>query len=243
MDVQDGFIVGIYNYCDRWCETCRFTSRCGLFADRAELEAEQDPNLKAIAEAPPLPQDLPPPPPRWMQELIDEMNKIASEPISDEEYKKLCPDVPPEHAIIESRAHAYAERVHAWLESHEGDSTIDPAHPRAVIAWFEYFIAAKTHRALRGLACDDPEERDWPAGHDGSAKVALLGIERSHAAWLELAHRGVASPAEIEPCIADLIWLSDELERVFPCARAFVRPGLDEPDEVARLVASEGGRS
>jgi len=243
MDVDEGFIVGIYSYCDSWCETCAFTSRCRLFADRAELEGEQDPNLKAIAEAPPLPQELPPPPPRWMQELIDEMNTIASEPISDAEYKKLCPDIAPEHTLIDSRAHAYADRVHAWLESHERLSTIDPGDPRAVISWFQHLIAAKTHRALRGLASDDPEARDWPADHDGSAKVALLGIERSHAAWLELAHRGLASPAEIEPCVADLIWLCDELERVFPRARAFVRPGLDEPDAVARLVASEGGRS
>ena len=69
--------------------------------------------------------------------------------------------------------------------------------------------------------------------------MALLGIERSRNAWLELAFRGFASPAEVEPFIADLIWLSDELERVFPRARAFVRPGLDEADEVAKLQAAE----
>ena len=26
------FISGIYNYCDRWCERCQFTSRCLVFA-------------------------------------------------------------------------------------------------------------------------------------------------------------------------------------------------------------------
>ncbi len=26
------FIPGIYNYCDRWCERCQFTSRCMNFA-------------------------------------------------------------------------------------------------------------------------------------------------------------------------------------------------------------------
>ena len=26
------FIQGIYNYCDRWCERCAFTSRCMNFA-------------------------------------------------------------------------------------------------------------------------------------------------------------------------------------------------------------------
>jgi hypothetical protein len=40
--------------------------------------------------------------------------------------------------------------------------------------------------------------------------------------------------------IADLIWLTDELERLFPRARAFVRPVFDEPEVAARL-SSDGG--
>ncbi len=178
-----------------------------------------------------------------MQELIDEMNEIARKPMPDDEYERLSPKIPPEHESIESRAHAYSDSVHDWLEAHNCNAQESPTDPRAVIAWFHYSIPAKIHRAIRGLACDDPTDRDWPADHDGSAKVALLGIERSHAAWLEIVHRGLTSPAEIEQFIADLIWLSDELERVFPQARAFVRPGLDEPDEVARLLAAEAGRS
>jgi len=241
MDVRDGFIVGIYNYCDRWCETCAFTSRCRGFADLAEMEAEHDPHLKPVADAPPLPQDIPPPPPRWMQELIDDMNKLASEPISDDAYKELRPPIAPEHETIEARAHTYSDGVHAWLQAREPQSRYQPTDPRAVVAWFQYSIPAKIHRALSGLAFQDADD-DWPADHDGSAKVALLGIDRSHAAWLELVHLGVASVSEIEPLITDLIWLSDELERVFPGARAFVRAGFDEPDEVAKLLAAEGGR-
>lgn len=41
MEVQDGFIVGIFNYCDRWCERCALTGRCRLFADQAEIEFER----------------------------------------------------------------------------------------------------------------------------------------------------------------------------------------------------------
>jgi hypothetical protein len=242
MEIQDGFILGIYNYCDRWCETCAFTSRCRVFADIAEMEARHDPNLKAIVDAPPLPQDIPPPPPRWMQELIDEMKKVASEPIDAEELDRLRPKIPPEHHSIEERAHAYSARVHEWFESREFNSIHDPTDPRAVIAWFQYSIPAKIHRALHGLAEDDPDERDWPADHDGSAKVALLGLERSHSAWLDLVYRELASPSDIEPLVADVIWLSDELERVFPKARAFVRPAFDEPDDVAKLLAADGAR-
>jgi hypothetical protein len=94
-------------------------------------------------------------------------------------------------------------------------------------------------RALHGLADDEPADRDWPADHDGSAKVALIGIDRSHTAWLDLVEVGLASPADAASFIDDLIWLRAALERTFPNARAFVRPGFDEPDEVARLLRSE----
>jgi len=47
---------------------------------------------------------------------------------------------------------------------------------------------------------------------------------------------------EIEPFITNLIWLTDELDRVFPNARAFMRPAFDEPNEVAKLLAAERGR-
>ena len=237
MEIQDGFIVGIFNYCDRWCDTCAFTSRCRVFADIAEHEAALDPNMRAVVDAPPLPQDIPPPPPRWMQELIDEMNEAANTPMSDEELERLRPKIRPEHVGIRTRGEAYAHRVHTWLRARDFEHVQDPADPRAVVGWFHIFIPAKIFRALTGLADDIPDERDWPADHDGSAKAALLAIERSHVAWREMADRGYASDAEIHSFVADLVWLGEALERVFPRARAFVRPGFDEPDEVAKLLS------
>ena len=41
MEVQEGFIVGIFNYCDRWCERCPLTSRCRVFATLAEIDFEE----------------------------------------------------------------------------------------------------------------------------------------------------------------------------------------------------------
>jgi hypothetical protein len=84
----------------------------------------------------------------------------------------------------------------------------------------------------------DPDDLDSPADHDGSAKVALVGIERSHAAWLSLVDRGLVSRMDSAAFIADLVWLGNKVERVFPRARAFVRPAFDEPDAVARMQAT-----
>jgi len=235
VDVRDGFIVGIFNYCDRWCCACAFTSRCRLFADMAEMEASLDPGLKALVEAAPL--EPAPPPPPWLAELLEEMDQALHEPAESEEPMER--PIPPQHIAIENRAHGYLALVHPWLRAQVPDSLNDPADPRAVINWFHALIATKVHRALHGLADDRPEDRDWPPDYDGSAKIALLGIDRSHAAWLELVERGAAREAEVAPFIADLAWLGEALERVFPSARAFVRPALDEPDEVSRLLASE----
>lgn len=238
MEVHDGFIVGIFNYCDRWCEACAFTSRCRLFADVAETKASLDLTLKPVVDAPVLPEEVPPPPPRWLQEMIDEMNEAAAkiEAVEIEEIPRRPP--PAEHRAIERRAKHYCFRVHPWLQKCE-DAVLDPANPCAVIGWFHTMIPPKVHRAITGLAEDCPEGRDWPPDYDGSAKVALLGIERSHAAWLELVEHGVISDAEAAPFIADLVWLGEALEQVFPRARAFVRPAFDEPDAVAILFAQE----
>jgi hypothetical protein len=239
MEIRDGFIVGIFNYCDRWCETCAFTSRCRLFADVAEIEARLDPNLKDVADAPPLPEDMPPPPPQWMKETIQEMNEAASDSALAVDLPPRA-EPPPEHLLIEARADDYFTRAHAWLRT-RAIALNDAGDPCAVINWFHLQIVVKVHRAIRGLAEHGPEAHDWPPDHDGSAKVALLGIDRSHAAWLDTIERGLVTRADAEPFITDLVWLGDTLERVFPNARAFVRPGLDEPDEVLMLMAREGG--
>jgi hypothetical protein len=234
--VRNGFIVGIFNYCDRWCEACAFTSRCRLFADMAEMEASRDPGLKALVDATPL--EAAPPPPPWLAELLHEMDEALLDPGNDGEAIER--PLLAHHLIIHERARDYCARVCRWQQGRRAlDSANDPADPRAVVLWFHAMIHVKIHRALQGLVDDRPEDRDWPPDYDGTAKVALLGIDRSHAAWLELVDRGLATDAEAAPCIADLVWLGDALERALPNARAFVRPALDEPDEVSRLLARE----
>ncbi|HKE87599.1 MAG TPA: hypothetical protein VKB50_27765 [Vicinamibacterales bacterium] len=239
MEVRDGFIVGVFNYCDRWCETCAFTARCRLFADVAEIEAKLDPHLKAVVDAPPLPEEAPPPPPKWMQEWIDEMNEATRDAEPHEELPRRR-QPPADHQAIEARADEYHTRAYAWLHGRSWSSH-DVHDPCAVICWFHMQIMIKVHRAVHALVEEIEDNRDAPRDSDGSAKVALLGIDRSHAAWLDLVERGVITRVEVEPFIADLVWLGESLERVFPKARAFVRPGLDEPDQVSRLIAQEGG--
>lgn len=236
MEIHEGFIVGIFNYCDRWCESCAFTSRCRLFADVAEVEASLDPGWRPVVDAPVLPSEAPPPPPPWMEKMIHDMNTAGARIVAVEDNEpRRTPSA--EHLSIETRARRYCVRVYSWLQSR--GATKGPEDPAAVIEWFHTMISVKIHRAILGFAEDDPDDRNWPPDYDGSAKVALLGIERSHAAWLDLVERGVATQSEAEPFIADLVWLGEALEQAFPRARAFVRPAFDEPGEVAQLLARE----
>src|SRR6187549_3041231 len=121
MEIRDGFIVGIYNYCDSWCDRCAFTSRCQVFADMRETEAKLDPNLEAVAKAPCLPErldgvpsslpeplsgvpakhpmDVPPPPP-WLKELLDEMDAAACASHPDDAFvRRELRHVPERDAI------------------------------------------------------------------------------------------------------------------------------------------------
>ncbi len=40
--MNEQFIPGIYNYCDRWCERCTFTSRCRVYESTDKLTPEQN---------------------------------------------------------------------------------------------------------------------------------------------------------------------------------------------------------
>jgi hypothetical protein len=226
MEVQDGFIVGIFNYCDRWCEACAFTSRCRVFAGSAVHAATTDAPLQATLTGQPLKRlngdDSEAP--GWWQRVVEQINQAVASAMADHAVEG---PVAAEHLVIEERTHEYSLAVHRWLRVQRVSGDVRfPEHPVGVIAWNAHLIASQTYRATRALA----SERDGEAAaySDGSAKAALVAIERSRGAWLELVRRGVVSPAQAEPFIGDLAWASAELERVFPRARAFIRPGLDE---------------
>ena len=233
MELRDGFIVSVFNYCDRWCETCALTSRCRLFADLARAEAACDTNMSAIVQAPPLKEDIAPPPPPWLDEVIAEAND-AVKTMSEQELAALQPRVREEHRGIEQRATAYFMWVFEWLET-RAETRQDHADPVSVIAWFASLNASKIRRALSGLANFDGD-RAYPPDHEGSAKVALIGFDRSQAAWRRLVADGRVAEPLAQACIDELEWLKTQLENAIPYARAFIRPGFDEPKALAELA-------
>jgi len=228
MEVQDGFIVGIFNYCDSWCATCEFTSRCHVFADGAKHEAAADTDLRLLRETPPHQSDARRPN-GWLEEVMSEIDEGQLEEVLEP------PPLPARLMRVVALSQAYCDHAWAALDSIER-SGLRNDDPLTIIHWFAPLIASKTRRALRGLNEFDGD-REFPPDHEGSAKVALIGIDRSMAAWAGARSAGRISGEQAARFIDELHRLWGEVEELIPEALAFVRPGFDEPDEVHKLEA------
>ena len=101
-----------------------------------------------------------------------------------------------------------------------------------VVQWYQFQIYIKLTRAIDGQMREQTEDfeeiEDFPKDSDGSAKVALIGIDRSIAAWSMLWKYFPDEEDSILAILVQLERLRREAERRFPNARAFVRPGFDE---------------
>ena len=136
---------------------------------------------------------------------------------------------------LSKHAGAYASAVSEILRPMLNDcSATEAMHD--VDSW-SMTIAAKTHRAISSFEFNEDEELEVdPVQNDanGSAKVVLVAIEQSAAAWSTIAHAGLLDAGLVTYFADELTFLENELHERFPFAMAFVRPGFDE--EIAGIV-------
>ena len=137
------------------------------------------------------------------------------------------------HPLVKS-GKKYANAASEWFrefDQGEVEQSEQLEDAREVVQWYQYQIAVKTIRALSGRREEleeDPAVSGVPKDSDGSTKVALIGIDRSIAAW-RLMQLSLPERADsVVPLILQLDRLRQSLEKSFPEARAFVRPGFDE---------------
>ena len=236
---RQNFIDGISNYCDRWCERCRFQSRCSTRAIEVRLEqaaaAGATPDEDQVVEEVLGPT---PPVPAWMAEIFEA--KLTPEESARIETVSAAQDVLSEKdpAVLASRE--YSRLAHSLARTLRSDSRIlaDPVLSTAMdtISWHALSIRVKTSRAVHGLIGqrleperDDEEWREDPVQNDanGSAKLCRLIVAESLVAWESLLHAGQADgvPAVMIKRLAELDAL---LAKTFPRAMEFIRPGFDE---------------
>ena len=215
----------ISEYCDRWCERCAFTSRCTAYAVQAALGMCGD--LKEalqLAVGVPMTVKGNRPPAEFEFVTPTSAEQHAFEVAVDAQAKRI------KEAPLTRHAMDVAIAEHRWLSEHPAirDSAVAVVREAAaVVLRYSVFIGGKLSRTLHGREPgghwgDDPIQNDW----NGSAKIALIAIERSQSAWRTIAKAtGDVSAAALASSLATL---GDEVEEAFPFARLFKRPGFDE---------------
>ena len=121
---------------------------------------------------------------------------------------------------------ARLEEMKAELELPDADPEAEAASIEdciEVIRWYQDQIGVKLMRALRR----DELDAEFPSDSDGSAKVALIGIDRSIGAWSRFREHFSEKTDDILNILLQLDHLRQKTEQEFPKARSFVRPGFD----------------
>lgn len=240
-------ISGIYNYCDRWCERCPLSSRCLLYATEQE-DTDDSPESRDIQneafwrKLTLIFQETREMVMEWAQEAGVELDQCNDDDELKIRKKRRSFDNHP----LARAGKKYANAASDWFREfdrlievtdlaktvsdiEEAERLVDA---REIIHWYQYQIAVKTMRALSSnteeLDSDEDDLDEFPNDSDGSAKVALLGIDRSIAAWRLMQLSVPDRAASIVPLILQLETLRYRVERKFPYAREFIRPGFDE---------------
>jgi hypothetical protein len=238
-------ISGIYNYCDRWCERCPLTSRCLVYAtEKEDDDSAQTHDLANEAfwrKLGSIFQETRDMIAEWAREAGIDLTRAEDE--DDPGKRKRRRQQVDNHPLARA-GKKYANDASDWFREldqvveisdmrtseSERDSSERLEDAREVIQWYQYQIAVKSMRALSARMDEavDADNTECFKDSDGSAKVALIGIDRSIAAWrlmqLSLPEREVS----IVPLILRLERLRQRVEKTFPNAREFVRPGFDE---------------
>ena len=149
-------------------------------------------------------------------------------------------DAAAENHLICRAAKSYSKMVEDWFREREGlffETTtvvtegVNPEEAFEVIRWYQYFIAAKVMRAIRGKMEEEEEKWDeFASDSDGSAKIALIAIDRSIGAWAVIPHYNHLYAGRVLEIISYLDRLRQAVEETFPHARSFIRPGFDRID-------------
>ena len=247
------FISGIYNYCDRWCERCPFTSRCMNFAMSQEYTTDPETNdinnekfWNSISDIF-----------KVTREMLEESAEELGIDIDDIDFEETSREESIKDKIVQNHeccraAKQYSDMVDEWFASayipelrvvdkQEAKNTAElkaidfldgpvaVEHLVEIIYWYQHFIYVKLMRSIRGILGNSSELLEgYRKDSDGSAKVALIAIDRSMAAWSHMHNYFPSLQAQVLLILAHLDRLRNRVETIFPEARSFIRPGFDE---------------
>jgi hypothetical protein len=248
-------IDGIHTYCDSWCERCGFANRCivNMTRSRETDPRADDPLLEHLKDRFDQVRTLVARRSTFsIEDILKNVGEMTAADVADYDRNKARRDERRKHDPILREASAYADLARAWFEVERDGmranadalvrrvemervddiSTIELARILDAVEIVRhdcFLIFVKLTRAIDGAEeseserwDDDPVQND----HNGSAKVALTCIDRSEGAWRSI-DRWYASSGGARALADQLAALRAAIERRFPRARAFLRPGFD----------------
>jgi len=247
-------IPGIYNYCDRWCEKCSFTSYCLLFSNESKIATFEILNDR-LPEAEEIMDELFETDEKEFEDEIDEGFSIE-EPDedflfdnSDEDEEEMeLEENENEHAnLIEDLSNEYLKQSQVLIKSIDEKFNFSSTPKENLpipqikkiydifetVSWHHAFIFIKIKRASQGkkeyLKYKDKDLKEFSKyDSDGTAKVAALSIKNSIKAITELQEYLPDYSVELLKLSSLLMRIFNELEVEFPGYKNFKRPGFDD---------------
>jgi hypothetical protein len=223
-------IPGVYNYCDGRCPRCAFTQKCLTYLDAQELKASGDgeqPMADTVGAS--------------LQRTLEMLAEVARREGLDMESATEEAAAAADQDFQRHRQDPLAVRASeyghlAWrigralapiVAAREDAPLVDAVE---TIDWFSSMISSKLYRAICGQAEGWEGRDEAQTDFNGSAKIALIAIAESRAAWSVLMEAGRATadgvPAQ---AVRTLDELDASVRERFPRVMEFVRPGFDEP--------------
>ena len=224
---DSALIPGIYQTCDQWCLYCRATNRCLAFrsTNASDVNGVWDP-VDADEEC--LANGM-----RLMTSLAD----VEGQSLPPEIEAILSGDRERQRSVftlddpLERLGRSCMTLAEAYLKSRSDfppDIVWRPEGPTPleVLTWYHVLAPA---RVFRAILCAEEAAQGVAGRHDDAscaARVALVGIDRSLTALSAIAIDD--DDPRVELLQNRLQRLRDAIDRRFPDACGFIRPGLDD---------------
>lgn len=255
--MKEKFIPGIYNYCDRWCERCTFTSRCRNYESTSQLKPEQlDMNNKAFWDhlssnfdnaikllhkaAKKHGIDIKKPMTKEEEQAYEERESALRKATKQHLLSKLCgeyrkvvlPFFKNEiNSELVDKTKELVNHLHMGINTEENVvyAMANLGDCGEIIQWYVFFIDAKLQRALHGKTEGEYWELDngYPKDSDGSAKIAVIAMERSAEAWTRMFELLPACEDAALKALSLLTQIKRKTLEEFPECMKFQRPGFD----------------
>ena len=225
------FIHGMCSYSDRWCERCTKTQHCMSFAYRQHIKGvdidlvDNDLANERFWNA--------------LESILENKGSFSSFNVDFSEADKK--------ALMELALN-YKSQIESWfvenrlvneekarLKLHEygENEQITFADCVEILRRYSSLVPNKVERSLnekdeRGKNPDITDKLNPYRDNVGSAKVAVIAVERSLAAFLLLQNKLKEDEKIISDLMNQLLIIKALTLTIFPDAMQFIRPGFDE---------------